>query len=181
MVVNCENVWRAISDYLEGDVSPELRAAMEVHFKECKHCMAVLDGTKNVVQLYGDDHLFELPAGFDARLRQRLAHTTQSVQARSSGRMWLMAVAAVALIVGGYSLTKPSGLLLAPLFSKHAVEPIPADLMVALSDDEKTFHVPGCAYLHTRGNEPPKLIAAAEAVKEGYLPCVHCLRKYVAH
>jgi len=50
-----------------------------------------------------------------------------------------------------------------------------------LSDDEKTFHVPGCAYLHTRGNEPLKLIAAAEAVREGYVPCVHCLRKYVAH
>ena len=28
MVVNCEQVWQEISNYLEGEVSPELRAAM---------------------------------------------------------------------------------------------------------------------------------------------------------
>src|SRR5215468_1383163 len=101
MVVNCEHVWQAISDYLEGDVSPELRAAMEAHFKDCKHCMAVLNGSKNVVELYGDDQLFELPIGFDARLRQRLAHATQATSLpRSSGRMWLLAIAAAALVVG---------------------------------------------------------------------------------
>ena len=32
MVVSCEQVWQEISNYLDGDVSPELRAAMEEHF-----------------------------------------------------------------------------------------------------------------------------------------------------
>ena len=68
MVVNCEHVWTEISNYLENDVDPATRAAMEAHFKECKHCTAVLNGTRNVVQLYGDDRLFELPAGFSERM-----------------------------------------------------------------------------------------------------------------
>ena len=72
MVVNCEHVWREISNYLENEVDSATRAAMEAHFKECKHCTAVLDGTRNVVQLYGDDRLFELPAGFSQRLQRRL-------------------------------------------------------------------------------------------------------------
>ena len=29
MVVRCEEVWREISNYLEGDIPPELRAAIE--------------------------------------------------------------------------------------------------------------------------------------------------------
>ena len=78
MVVNCEHVWREISNYLENEVDPATRAAMEAHFKECKHCTAVLDGTRNVVQLYGDDRLFELPAGFSQRLQRRLGQQSSS-------------------------------------------------------------------------------------------------------
>ena len=71
MVVSCEQVWQEISNYLEGEVSPELRAAMEAHFRECRHCTAVLDGTKNVVHLYADDRLIELPPGFSAALAKK--------------------------------------------------------------------------------------------------------------
>ena len=70
MVVNCEQVWQEISNYLEGEVNPELRAAMEAHFRECRHCTAVLDGTRNVVHLYADDRLLELPAGFQRALAE---------------------------------------------------------------------------------------------------------------
>jgi len=61
MVVSCEQVWQEISNYLDGEVRPEVRAAMEAHFRECKHCTAILDGTKNIVHLYADDRLVELP------------------------------------------------------------------------------------------------------------------------
>jgi predicted anti-sigma-YlaC factor YlaD len=70
--ISCEEVWRAVSDYLEGEISPELRARMEEHFKGCKHCSAVLDGTRNVLRLVGDATAFELPAGFSNRLYQKL-------------------------------------------------------------------------------------------------------------
>ena len=75
MVVSCEQVWQEISNYLEGEVSPQLRAAMEAHFRECRRCTAVLDGTKNVVHLYADDRLVELPAGFSARWQRKLAES----------------------------------------------------------------------------------------------------------
>lgn len=180
MVVNCEQVWQAISDYLEGDVSPEVRAALEAHFKECKRCTAVLDGTRNVVQLYGDDRMFELPANFDARLQkrlERLVHPSPPV----SRRVWMLSAAAAALMAGGLTLARSSVFSYPALLSKHAKpgQGIPPDLMVAVSEDGKTFHIPGCEYLHQRPNESPKLMAAAEAIRDGYVPCVRCLRKYV--
>ena len=70
--ISCEEVWREISNYLEDEISAELRARMEEHFKGCKHCSAVLDGSRNVVRLVGDAGAFELPAGLSDRLYQKL-------------------------------------------------------------------------------------------------------------
>ena len=50
--------------------------------------------------------------------------------------------------------------------------------MVEVSDDGKIFHVPGCRFLHKHENDNVHLIAAAEAIREGYAPCVRCLRQY---
>jgi anti-sigma factor RsiW len=179
MVVNCEHVWQEISNYLEGEVSPELRAAMEAHFRGCKRCTAVLDGTRNVVHLYADDRLIELPAGFTARWQERLAESMPSPPGTAYG--WLVAAAAVALISGSFALARLDARSLSALRSYHA-QPgvgVPAGMMVAISADGKTFHVPGCRYLHKHESENVRLVAAAEAIREGYVPCVRCLRQYV--
>ena len=70
--VDCRHVFREISNYIEGEVDSALRARMEAHFKECAHCTAVLDGTRNVLRLVGDGEAFELPAGFSQRLYRKL-------------------------------------------------------------------------------------------------------------
>jgi hypothetical protein len=70
--ISCEEVWREVSNYLEGEIGVELRARMEEHFKGCTHCTAVLDGTRNLVHLVGDARAFELPAGFSNRLYRKL-------------------------------------------------------------------------------------------------------------
>ena len=72
MEISCEHVWREVSNYLEGEANAELRVRMDEHFKGCKHCTAVLDGTRNVVRLVGDATAFDLPAGFSDRLYQKL-------------------------------------------------------------------------------------------------------------
>ena len=81
MVVNCEQVWREISNYLEGDVDDNLRAAMETHFRECQRCKAVLDGTRNVIHLLGDGRVFEVPAGAGQRLYGKLKKSLARCQA----------------------------------------------------------------------------------------------------
>ena len=68
----CRHVFRHISDYLEDSVDAETRARMEAHFKECAHCTAVLDGSRNVLRLVGDGRSFELPQGFSRRLYEKL-------------------------------------------------------------------------------------------------------------
>lgn len=76
--ISCRAVWNALSDYLENEVDPAVRLRMEAHFNVCEHCKAILDGTRNVVQLVADGVVFDLPQGFSDRLHKRLAeHFTE--------------------------------------------------------------------------------------------------------
>ena len=70
--ISCQHVWREISNYVDDDVDPDLRARMEAHFKLCAHCKAVVDGTKNVVKLIADGVEYELPEGFSKRLYEKI-------------------------------------------------------------------------------------------------------------
>jgi hypothetical protein len=70
--ISCSEVWREISNYIDDVVDPELRTRMEAHFKVCKHCTAVLDGTRNVVKLVADEAEFEVPAEYGSRLYSKL-------------------------------------------------------------------------------------------------------------
>jgi hypothetical protein len=70
--ISCLEIWREISNYLEGEISAELRDRMQAHFEVCKHCSAVLDGTQNVVKLVGDGRVFPMPEGFSTRLYRKI-------------------------------------------------------------------------------------------------------------
>jgi len=52
-----------------------LRERMEAHFKFCNHCFAIMDGTRNTLQLVGDGVTFELPSGFTERLQKKLKNS----------------------------------------------------------------------------------------------------------
>ncbi len=72
LTIDCVHVWQENSNYIEGEVNPELRTRMELHFKECKHCSAILDGTRNVVRLVGDGKAFDISDDTRGRLYSKL-------------------------------------------------------------------------------------------------------------
>ena len=177
--LNCELVWKEISGYIEGDLDAGLRVAMDEHFRTCQRCASVLAGTRNVITLYGDERMIEVPIGFGQRLQRRL---NQSARPRkrswSTWSAWLVPVAALALMAGGLrwanSLTPPH-----PVLSEHAQSGnnIPPDMIVVVSEGAKDFHRPGCDVIHNKDKE--RTLTAKEAIREGYVPCVRRLRKYV--
>jgi hypothetical protein len=177
MVVKCEEVWREVSNYLDGDVSPDLRAAIDEHIRGCKGCTAVLDGTRNVVQLYGDERMLEVPLGFSHRLHRRLEGNMPGNRRSFLG--WMVAAAAGILVVGGFEAARSSS---APrnLRSEHAQRGagVPPDLAVLVTSEGKTFHVAGCTFIHDKAHV--RTMVAREAEREGYAPCVRCLKKYLS-
>jgi hypothetical protein len=71
--ISCLEVWRHISNYVDDDVDTELRGRLEHHFERCRHCKAILDGTRNIVGLIGDDRAFEFSETVSQRLTTGLA------------------------------------------------------------------------------------------------------------
>jgi putative zinc finger protein len=180
MGVSCEEVWREVSNYLDNDIDPRLRAALEEHFRGCKHCTAVLDGTRNIVTLYGDQQMFELPMGFSQRLHRRISERVARPRGTAFG--WMVAVAASLLVVGVFELGSSAAFTQPELRSEladPATKRIPAEMLVVVTTDGKTFHGgTGCPYMHDRSKE--RLITATEAIREGYTPCTRCMRKYLS-
>jgi hypothetical protein len=181
MVVNCEQVWLEVSNYLDGEVEPTLRVAIDEHIRGCKHCAAVVDGTRNVIELYGDERMLEVPLGFSHRLQQRLSRQQLDETMPSSRRNflgWMVAAAAAVLVVGGIEVVRSTSP--GPEPRSEMAKPgngVPPNMMVVASEDGKLFHAAGCPFIH----EKTKLrtITAVEATSEGYTPCIRCLKKYL--
>ena len=177
MVISCEQVWLEISDYLDGEVDLELRAAIEEHVKACQPCTAVLDGMRNVTQLYRDERMMEVPVGFSRRLHQRLE--SEMSRSRRTFLGWMVAAAASLVVAGGIDIARSSVSSRAILRSAHAhpSNHVPPDMMVIVAEDGKTFHVAGCPFIHDKMRL--RKISARNAEQEGYVPCIRCMKKYL--
>lgn len=72
--ISCLEVIRELSNYLDKDVTPQLRAQIVSHLPGCSRCTAVYDGLRNTITLTGDGRAFDLPEGFSQRLRAKLVN-----------------------------------------------------------------------------------------------------------
>lgn len=59
--ISCRHVTRQISAYIDGDVPPDLRAKIDEHLGLCDRCSIVLDTTRKLLYVAGDERVFELP------------------------------------------------------------------------------------------------------------------------
>jgi hypothetical protein len=177
MVVSCEQVWREVSNYIDGEVDPALRLAIEEHVRGCPQCDAVLKGTRNVVELYGDERMLEVPFGFGQRLHRRLDESMP--RPRRSFLGWMATAAAAVLVAGSFEIVRS--------LHSHSPQPrselaqrgkgVPPDLKVVAAEEGRLFHVPGCEFIHDKTKL--RAMTAAEAERQGYAPCPRCLKQYL--
>jgi len=82
--ISCVEVWRQISGYVDDDVDPAMKARLEFHFERCKHCQAILDGTRNVVALVGDERTFAFDDAVGDRITSVLAKKIANYPAKDA-------------------------------------------------------------------------------------------------
>jgi anti-sigma factor RsiW len=75
--VNCKEVIREISTYLDGELDAGLKQALEAHLKMCHDCKVVFDTTRKTIELYCDGKLFPLPETVHRRLHEVLRRRWQ--------------------------------------------------------------------------------------------------------
>ena len=72
MTITCQEVRRDLANYMEEDVSADLRSRIEQHFLSCDGCYAIYDSLRNIIRLVGTAEIIELPDGFSRRLYERI-------------------------------------------------------------------------------------------------------------
>lgn len=67
--IGCRLVIRQLSAYLDLELPFERRLIVEEHLRECRTCVAVYDGVRNLLLLVtGNEEVVSLPEGFRERL-----------------------------------------------------------------------------------------------------------------
>jgi hypothetical protein len=79
-MVSCKKVIAELSNFLDDAVDENLRAEIEDHLRHCRRCSTLLDSTRKVLVIFGDERTFEVPVGFSERLHQDLAARLQKLE-----------------------------------------------------------------------------------------------------
>jgi len=60
-MITCEEFFAEFADYLEGQVSVEVRQELELHLSQCRACHVLYDSTRKTVKIVSESDSFELP------------------------------------------------------------------------------------------------------------------------
>jgi predicted anti-sigma-YlaC factor YlaD len=70
--VNCRNIVKELSNYLDEALDSTLKASIEKHLEHCEDCKVVVDTTKQTIQIYCNSEPAPLPEDTRQRLRDAL-------------------------------------------------------------------------------------------------------------
>lgn len=71
-MVSCDDVRAELSNLLDDEVPPEVRAALARHLAECRTCQVLYDSTRKTIRIVTDAGAWELPAEVSDRLTARI-------------------------------------------------------------------------------------------------------------
>jgi hypothetical protein len=60
-MITCDEFFAEFADYLENQVSPEIRQELELHLSQCRACHVLYDSTRKTVKIVSESDSFELP------------------------------------------------------------------------------------------------------------------------
>lgn len=70
--MRCKEILAALSDYVDGDLDPDLCRALQKHLADCNPCQIVVDNVRQTITVYKSGQPLELPGELHGRLRRAL-------------------------------------------------------------------------------------------------------------
>ncbi len=71
-MLTCSEVLAELSNYLDNEVSAELRQGLEEHLKDCPNCWVLFDTTRKTIQIFRGAEPYPLPKGLHDKLQEAL-------------------------------------------------------------------------------------------------------------
>lgn len=73
-LLTCKEFLDGISDFIDNDVSPDVRQNLQKHIDECPNCWVVFDTTKKTIQVYKGMEEQNIPEDVHQRLLHAIEH-----------------------------------------------------------------------------------------------------------
>jgi anti-sigma factor RsiW len=70
--LNCRDVVKKLSDYLDGELEPAVAQDLHRHLSGCKECTLIVNQTKLTVEIFCNAEMVELPEQVRTRLHEAL-------------------------------------------------------------------------------------------------------------
>ena len=70
--MTCSEFLAELDDLIDNAVTPTLRADLELHLRECEHCVITLNTTRKTIEIYREHELYELPTALRERLHKAI-------------------------------------------------------------------------------------------------------------
>jgi anti-sigma factor RsiW len=70
--MNCTDFLAQLTDYFDGQISPELLEEVRTHTAGCSHCKVVLNTTRQTIEVYKDNEIYEVSTEFRERLHSAI-------------------------------------------------------------------------------------------------------------
>lgn len=71
-MIDCRQIIAQLSDYLDGEISPETRQIVETHLAKCHRCSLVYSTTRRTLSIVTESGVFAIPVAVGTRLHARL-------------------------------------------------------------------------------------------------------------
>ncbi len=71
--MNCQEVVRQLSEYLDGELEAGLIQALEQHLAACRDCRIIVDTTRKTIEILCNSEPLPLPAPVHERLMKALS------------------------------------------------------------------------------------------------------------
>lgn len=72
-MADCRESIKNLSEYIDGEIDPELCAELEKHLQGCTNCRLVMDSLKMTVKLCRDGVCEDLPESLQKKFEHKLA------------------------------------------------------------------------------------------------------------
>jgi Putative zinc-finger len=71
-MITCEEFFAEFADYLENQVSPEVRQELELHLSQCRVCHVLCDSSRKTIKIVTESSSFELPQSVSDPIIERV-------------------------------------------------------------------------------------------------------------
>ena len=77
--MTCTDFLSKLTDYFDGQIGAELMVEVKQHIAECHHCHIVLDTTKQTIEVYRDNEIYEFSPELQNRLHSAIMTRCRAV------------------------------------------------------------------------------------------------------